>query len=407
MARIDHDVVMIGAGMVGSACASLLARAGLNVALVEAHQPQAFDPQQPVGLRVSALSPGSVNILKEAGAWKGIQSSRHCVYQTMQVEDRDQAQMVFDAANYGLDGLGVIVENALTQWALWQQVSINPQIELFCPDKLQALENHDDHVRVSLTSGQTLRARLAVAADGATSRARQLLGIGQQQWEYNQSGVVSVVRAEQSNPGVAWQRFLDDGPLAFLPLKDGSSSIVWSVPTSRAAELKNLQGAEFCEQLTEASGAWLGAVQSCGPRASFPLAMRLSESYFCERTVLLGDAAHVVHPLAGQGVNMGLQDAAALVEVLLQGEGNLDEVQSTLRRFERWRRSESELMAKGFHGIRALFSPTSLGWLRKLGMSAVSRSWSAKNFFIERAVGRYQDAPRLAQGEQLTDLLRP
>jgi ubiquinone biosynthesis UbiH/UbiF/VisC/COQ6 family hydroxylase len=239
-----------------------------------------------------------------------------------------------------------------------------------------------------------------------------MLGIDQDHWEYGQQGIVSVVETNKPNPGIAWQRFMEGGPLAFLPLQDGTSSIVWSRPEAEAQRLLELDDAAFCAELEQAaagkSQAWPGTVSACGPRAAFPLTMRLSHNYAASRAVLIGDAAHVVHPLAGQGVNLGLLDAAGLAEVLVDARSHQADISSekTLRKFARWRRSEAEVMARGIHGIRGLFMPEVLAPLRRLGLGLVARSWTAKEAFIKRAAGKNRNAPALARGVALTDMLR-
>lgn len=413
MSERTYDVLLVGAGMVGAAAACLLARAGFSVAIIEAAEPQPFDPSEEVGLRVSAFSPGSVDILAETGAWRQIESQRHCAYRRMLVEDRDESVMLeFHAPEFGLEHLGTIIENHLVQWSLWQSLQAMGGVEIICPERLESLDHEENGLVVTLASGRNLSCRLLVGADGANSRVRKMLGIEQQHWEYGQNGLVTVVETEQINPGVAWQRFMPGGPLAFLPLQDGSSSIVWSRPQAEARRLLELDDQQFLAELQEAAWtegqAWPGVMRACGPRATFPLTMRLSHRYAGPRTVLMGDAAHVVHPLAGQGVNLGLLDAAGLVEVLVDARRKQMDVasQKTLRKYERWRRSEAEIMARGIHGIRGLFTPESLAPIRKLGLGLVARSWIAKEAFIKRAAGKNRNAPALARGEALTDLLR-
>lgn len=410
----SFDVVVIGAGMVGATAASLLGRAGFSVAIVEGREPQLFDATQPVGLRVSAFSPGSAAVLSEAGAWRLVQRSRHCAYQRMVVEDRDESAVLeFQAPEFGLQELGTIVENELVQWSLWQALQVMAGVEIFCPDRIETLDHEQDGVRIRLHSGTVLTARLLVGADGAQSRVRELLGIRQELWEYGQSGIVSVVSTSEPNRGVAWQRFLDSGPLAFLPLSDGSSSIVWSCPDAEVKRLLALDDDAFLAELEQAvaggPGHWPGKLESLGARAAFPLTMRLSERYAGRRAVLLGDAAHVMHPLAGQGVNLGLLDAAGLVEVLIGARDRKQEIGSekTLLKYDRWRRSEAEVMCRGVHNIRGLFIPGELGGVRRLGMGVVARSWTAKEAFIRRATGRNRNAPALARGESLNALLHP
>jgi len=413
MSEKTHDVLLVGAGMVGAAAACLLARAGFSVAIIEAREPQPFDPLAEVGLRVSAFSPGAVDILAETGAWRQIESQRHCAYRRMRVEDRDESVLLeFHAPEFGLERLGTIIENDLVQWSLWQSLQAMGGVEIICPDRLESMDYEGNGLVVNLAGGSQLNCRLLIGADGANSRVRKILGIEQQHWEYGQHGLVTVVQTEQVNPGLAWQRFMPGGPLAFLPLQDGTSSIVWSRPQAEARRLLELDEGSFLEELQEAAWtegqAWPGVMRSCGPRASFPLTMRLSHRYSGPYTVLIGDAAHVVHPLAGQGVNLGLLDAAGLVEVLIDARRNQADVagEKTLRKYERWRRSEAEIMARGIHSIRGLFTPESLAPIRKLGLGLVARSWTAKEAFIKRAAGKNRNAPALARGEALTDMLR-
>jgi len=413
-----HDVLVIGAGMVGATVACLLARAGFSVAVVEAREPPAFDPDAPVGLRVSAVSPGSQSVLTEAGAWRQVEQSRHCPYRRMRVEDRDYSAAVeFTCSQFGLERLGTIVENELLQWSLSQCLSSLAGVEFICPAQIEDFDLKADQPSISLQDGREIRARLVVGADGAQSDVRQELGIGVQYWSYGQQGIVAVVRTEVTNSGLAWQRFLSGGPLAFLPLADGCSSIVWSCPDNEARRLLDLDREAFCAELEAATtisagregerAGIFGSILECGPRAAFPLYMQLSDTYVARSTVLVGDAAHTVHPLAGQGVNLGLMDAAALVETLIDarkmGRGIHD--QRLLQQFARSRRSESEVMARGIHGIRSLFMPDFLGPLRRLGLGLVSRSWALQEAFIRRAAGRNRTAPALARGVGLNQLI--
>jgi len=406
------DMVVAGAGMVGAATAALLARAGFSVAIIERREPRPFDPAAPVGLRVSAISPGCSDVLREAGAWRQIERQRHCAYRRMLVEDRDETTVLaFDAPEFGLERLGTIVENDLVQWTLWQSLLATGGVEIVCPAVVAGVEHKPGQWVIRLQEGEPLQGRLLVAADGADSPVRHRLGIRQDHWEYGQQGVVGVVHTATPNPGLAWQRFMEGGPLAFLPLQDGTSSIVWSRPAAEAERLLELEEEAFLAELQQAAGGgeghWPDRVTSCGPRAAFPLTMRLSERYTAPRAVLVGDAAHVVHPLAGQGVNLGLLDAAGLVEVLVEARASGHDwaEEKTLLKFGRWRRSEAEIMARGIHNLRGLFMPEELGLLRRLGMRLVSRSWTAQEAFIRRATGRHSNAPALARGTALTELL--
>jgi len=404
-----YDVAIIGAGMVGATLASLLSRSGFRVALVEAVEPRAFDAGAEIGLRVSAISPGSSAILDQAGAWKQISAQRVRPYRRMQVEDGVELDpLLFDAPVFNLESLGTIVENALLQWSVWQVVSSGGLVDIFCPDQLESLQLCGEQNLVSLKSGKLITARLVVGADGAASRVRKTMGVRQDHYAYNQHALVAVVSKQKPNPGVAWQRFLTGGPLAFLPLADGRSSIVWTRPSAEAERLLSLDDDAFIGELDAASSGWLGKVESIGTRAVFPLSMRLSECYASRRTVLMGDAAHVVHPLAGQGVNLGFADAAGLTESLITARLMGGDIGSpaVLHSYDRWRRSESEAMAFGMHAIRSLFGIESLSPLRRIGMAMVKRSWTIRDLFLQRAAGTDVSAPKLARGITLRDLMQ-
>ena len=401
--------------MVGASAACLLARAGFSVCLVEARQPAEFDPDKPVGLRVSALSVGSESILKETGAWRLLERERHCPYMRMQVEDRNSSVLLeFNAGEFGLERLGTLVENDLLQSALWRCLQNLGGVELICPAQLAEMTFEREAAAIKTKEGRKIRAQLVVGADGPESIVRSELGIDRQVWSYGQKGIVCVIKTSIGNNGLAWQRFMNGGPLALLPISDGRSSIVWSQPDAEVSRLLNLDDDAFCEALTRATSdhsgdaGHFGQVLECGPRAAFPLSMQLCENYHSNAAVLIGDAAHVVHPLAGQGVNLGLADAAALAESLINarkaGQSLADE--KMLTDFARWRRSESELMARGVHGIRSLFTPEALSPFRRFGLGLVSRSWIMKEAFIRRAAGRNQAAPKLSKGMGLSELMR-
>ncbi len=409
MTNSHYDVAIIGAGMVGSALASLLSRSGFSVALVEACEPQPFDAQADVGLRVSAISPGSAAVLRQAGVWKSISTQRSRPYRRMQVEDGAQLEpLLFDAPVFNLERLGTIIENTLVQWSLWQVVAAGGLVDIYCPDKLDGIEFGPQQNRVKLISGKHISADLVVGADGASSRVRKAMGIRQDYRAYNQHGLVAVVAKQEPNPGVAWQRFMPGGPLAFLPLPDGRSSIVWTRPSIEAERLLAMDSEVFMAELDTASSGWLGRVEDCGPRAAFPLSMRLSDRYVAQRTALVGDAAHVVHPLAGQGVNLGFADTAALTESIIRARFAGVDIGSAgvLQPYDRWRRAESEAMAFGMHALRSLFDGDGLLPLRRVGMALVKRSWVVKDLFLQRAAGIGGNAPKLATGATLQDLMQ-
>ncbi len=273
-------------------------------------------------------------------------------------------------------------------------------IEVICPAVPAELSLAEDTAGMVLDSGRTLSARLIVAADGADSRVRAMAGIATQGWRYDQQGVVATVTPQRSHRDTAWQRFLPEGPLAFLPLGEGRCSIVWSTSPAQAARLLALDEGAFCKELSSASEGVMGDIVASGPRAAFPLRLQHARDYVRPRLALIGDAAHCVHPLAGQGVNLGLLDAAALAEVLRDAQlaGRDIGALKTLRRYERWRKGDNLLMMGVMDGFKRLFgtawSPLRLA--RNAGLSFTDRLQPVKDFIMRRAMGLEGDLPRLA-----------
>lgn len=404
----DYDVVVVGGGMVGAALACLLGHATgrLRIAVLEPRIPPSLDTGAEVGLRVSALSLASTRVLQAAGVWAEICTRRVSPYRAMHVWDAashaDGPEAIhFDAADLGEAALGHIVENDLVQWSLWQRLCTLPGVELLCPASLAGLEFGDRRVVATLEDGRRLGAALVVGADGGMSRSRALAGIGTQAKDYQQTAVVTHIATETSHRETAWQRFLPDGPLALLPLADQRCSIVWSTTPAHARHLSALEPRDFCHALTEASARVLGDVTGCGPRGSFPLTLRYVERYTDSRFALVGDAAHTVHPLAGQGVNLGFLDAAALAEVTHDAvaAGQDPGEQRSLRRYERWRKGENLFAATGIDAIGRLFrqrDPATRG-VRRLGLRLVNGTPLVKNELVKRAMGLTGDLPRFAR----------
>jgi 2-octaprenylphenol hydroxylase len=413
------DIIIVGAGLVGAATACMLARSGFSVQVLEQQPPPPWSSESPVGLRVSALSPGSQHVLTEAGVWASISAQRACAYRRMRVEDGDERVVLdFNAAEFALERLGSIIENDLVQHSLWQQMHNLAGVEVICPAAVREIHLDRQGARVDLADGRQCSSALLVGADGAGSLVRRAMGVDQQLWTYSQQGIVCVVQSSIPNRGMAWQRFMPGGPLALLPLQDGSSSIVWSRPDHEAAQLLALDDAGFLAKLQEAMAvagstpgeqqSQFGQVLSCGLRSAFPLSMLLADHYAAKSSVLVGDAAHVVHPLAGQGVNLGFLDAAALVETLLHNRktGRPLNEERSLQAYARARRSESELMARGIHGLRSLFAAQPLAPLRRFGLGLISKTWHGKEAFIRRATGLHAGAPAIARGVALGQLMR-
>ncbi|PKM16512.1 MAG: 2-octaprenyl-3-methyl-6-methoxy-1,4-benzoquinol hydroxylase [Gammaproteobacteria bacterium HGW-Gammaproteobacteria-1] len=370
MSRAESfDVIVIGAGVVGASAALALARDGRRVALVEAHEPAPWQPGS-ADLRVFAFAPDNAALLQSLAVWPKVLSARAQVYRRMRVWDAAAGgELAFDADELGRDCLGWIVENALLVDRLWQALGHEANVRRHCPDRLAALQNDADRVSVSLSSGVQLSAPLAVAADGAASRVREQLGIACAVHDYQQRALVAYVRTALPHQDTAWQRFLPSGPLAFLPCRHDAlpesapghvSSIVWTLPEHAAQRLAALDPADFCRELTRSFDARLGEVQAVSTRASFPLRRQLAREYVVGRVLLAGDAAHAVHPLAGQGVNLGLRDVAAL-RGLLAKAGNRDiGAAHRLAQYQRQRRSENTLAAYSFEAINRAFSNDAL-----------------------------------------------
>jgi len=391
--RIGHDVAIVGAGMVGAALALSLARAGFDVVVVEPRAPPPWRPEDDIDLRVVALAPSSVDLLGRLDVWASISSARACPYRHMQVWDAlAPGQLRFDAADQGIAALGHIVENRLVQHMLWRALEADPHIALRCPATVTATEADDDRRTLVLADESRIAARLVVAADGGDSALRTLAGIGASERDYGQRAIVAHVATERPHEDTAWQRFLPGATLAFLPLSDGRSSIVWSVPETEAARLLALDDDAFRAELGAAFDFRLGVVQATTARAAFPLRLKLAESYLAPRFTLIGDAAHVVHPLAGQGVNLGLRDADELARVLVEArDTKRDFAGSTaLRQFERRRRSDNALSAHAFDAIQRVFASEAMpvATMRGAALTIVDRIGPLKRLFADHAAGR-------------------
>lgn len=387
-----HDVAVVGAGMVGASLALRLAHEGFDVALIESREPPLWNANDEVDLRVVAIAPSSVDFLNRTGAWNAIASSRASPYRMMRVWDSiAPGELTFDAADRGEASLGYIVENRLIQSVLWQELQ-RARIALRVPAKVEATESNADRRALTLDDGTTLNARIVVAADGAESMLRDLLRIDTNTRDYGQRAIVAHVKTERAHESTAWQRFLPNATLAFLPLADGRASIVWSVPTNEAERLLALDDAAFCRELGTAFDFRLGAIEATTKRAAVPLRMRLAKSYIAPRFVLIGDAAHVVHPLAGQGVNLGLRDAVELADILIDARDAKRDfaAEHILRRYERRRRSDDTLSAYAFDTIQRVFGSDfpPLAALRGAGLAIADRIAPLKRQLARHAAGR-------------------
>jgi len=399
----EFDVIIVGAGIIGAAMACLLMRRGSSassrVALVGDRFMQAPLAGADWDLRVFALSRASERLLKLCGIWDTLPPARVAPYERMRVWDaaasaHGPGSLSFDCADIGEPNLGYIVDGRVLQWQALQSARALGAVLIEAP--LSSVVRGDDAVRAGLEDGRELRAKLIVGADGTESKTRQLLGIETAGHTYHQDALVAHVRTATPHANTAWQRFLGTGPLAFLPLSDGRCSIVWSTSRTEAARLRALDPEGFGAALTAASGEVLGQCTVAAPPVAFPLQLQYAVAYAAPRAVLVGDAAHVVHPLAGQGLNLGLLDCAVLAQVLEDcgGARNFGDLK-VLRRYERWRRSENFVAGAALDGLERLFSSAGgfAATARRLGLSAVERLPDIKRRLVRRALGLSGDLP--------------
>jgi 2-octaprenylphenol hydroxylase len=397
----QFDLLIVGGGMVGSALGCALADAGFSVCIVEAREPARSWPREEVDLRVSALTRATQCILENLQVWSRMTTLRVSPYQKMTVWDEGgHGRIHFDAAEIGEPDLGHIVENRVIQWALWERLEAFPNVQLLVPDSVEELQL-GSQPEAMLCSAKRIKARLVVAADGRDSHIRQMVGIGMKGWEYDQHAIVATIKPALFHQLTAFQRFMKQGPLALLPIDDGRCSIVWSTSPKQAETLIALNDEVFCSQLTQASESVLGRIEEIGPRGLFPLRLAHAQTYIQPGLALIGDAAHAMHPLAGQGVNLGLMDAMTLVDVLVDARdsGRMLSSLTTLRRYERARKGVNMMMLGAMDGFKRLFSndvaPVKL--IRNLGLSLTDRSGYFKHQLMRRAMGLMGERPKLAR----------
>jgi 2-octaprenylphenol hydroxylase len=396
------DVAIVGAGIAGASLAVALSGEGLSIALIEAQRPDTtplpltrgvhdFDP------RVSALTPRSRDFLSTLGAWEAISAYRACAYRHMTVWDaHGTGQIEFDGAEVDASALGYIVENRSIVNALLAGVSQSADLRLLSPAVLQSCSRLESgNMHLALQGGEELQSELVVAADGAQSRVRDMMGFRCREWDYGHRAIVATVEVARSHEDTAWQRFLPSGPLALLPLPGDAQhhycSIVWSLQAHLVDDLLALDDQAFCAELERASEARLGAVLGSSRRFAFPLRQRHAVDYVQPGIALVGDAAHTIHPLAGQGINLGLQDVAVLAREILAGHhcavrpGQLE----LLQRYQRQRKGENLLMMAAMDGFKRLFEQESLPlrWLRNAGMRRFDTLRPLKRQLMRHAMG--------------------
>jgi len=397
--KAHYDIAIVGGGMVGATLALALSQHdAFRIALIEANTTEQLDLDAEYDLRVSALTRASEIILQNLGIWSQLPSQRLSAFTDMKVWETTDSELHFNSADMGEAWLGHLIENRVLQQICLTLCKHKTNIDVICPAKPIQYEPF----QLTLDNGQQIDAKLIVAADGAQSVLREWSGIAVKGGSYQQQGLVCTVTTQNSHQHTAWQRFLDEGPLAFLPLPDPHQcSIVWSLNNDSAEGLMSLPEAEFIDALNEAYEEKLGKVTAISQRAAFPLQHRHAEAYMQTGLALVGDAAHTIHPLAGQGVNIGLLDAASLSEIVINAASRGRDIGSrhTLQKYQRQRRADNVLMQLSMDMFKRVFTNpiAPIKWLRQVGLKHVNRTTWLKNLFMRQAASRHFAQPTLSQ----------
>jgi 2-octaprenyl-3-methyl-6-methoxy-1,4-benzoquinol hydroxylase len=390
----NFDCVVIGGGMVGAATALSLANLGLTVAVIEQHSPKTFQPEQDFDLRVSAISLASEHLLGQIGAWQQLTQWRLCPYKRLGVWESSAAYTEFNALDIKQTHLGHIIENRLLQLSLWQQIEGNKNIKMFCPETLINFEQFPDYVDVELAT-QNISAKVLIAADGANSQVKKLANIGTTGWDYQQSAMLINVETQLSQQDITWQQFFETGPVALLPLPGKSSlggyaSLVWYHDKSEIKRLSALSNSQLQQEVIKSFPQRLEKIKVLD-KAAFPLTRRHANSYQNKRVLLLGDAAHTINPMAGQGVNLSFKDVKALQTVIATaiGEGECWSEPTVLSRYEKMRRKDNLLMMTGMDTLYKSFShPSPLVKLfRNTSLALINKAPLLKNKALSYACG--------------------
>lgn len=386
----QYDAIIVGGGMVGAAVALGLARNNFRVAMLELEPPAAFEAASVPDIRVSALGYSSVALLKSLDAWCGVTSMRCAPYRRLETWEWEEARVAFSATDLHLPELGYMVENRVLQLALWQRLAEQTGCETYCPAQLQSMARSGAEWRLTLADGKVLSAPLVIGADGANSRVRQWAGIGINGWQYRQSCLLITVDTQTAQQDVTWQQFTPHGPRAFLPLFDQWGALAWYDSPQRIRQLQSLTLPQLDSAIASAFPARLGTVKA-NAAAAFPLIRRHAHRYVTQGVALVGDAAHTINPLAGQGVNLGYRDVDALVDVVIRardaGECWYDE--AVLRRYQHRRHADNLLMQQGMDLFYNTFSnrlpPFRL--LRNVALMAAERAGPLKTMALKYAIG--------------------
>jgi len=380
----SFDCVIIGGGMVGAASALTLAQLGLHVAVVEQAIPKSFSKEQPFDLRVSAISLASQHLLEQLNAWSQITQWRSCAYKRLGVWEQESSYTEFNAQEIEQAHLGHIIENRLIQLSLWQQMEAHEHITLYCPETLTNLEQFDDYVELTLKN-KIISAKFVIGADGANSKVRSMVNIGLTGWNYQQSAMLINVETEISQQDITWQQFFPTGPVAFLPLSgisdfgqngQGSyASLVWYHKQDEIKRLAALSNTQLEKEISQSFPKRLGQIKVID-KAAFPLTRRHANTYQNKRVILLGDAAHTINPMAGQGVNLGFKDVKALQSIIASAIANGEcwHNVEVLAQYEKTRRKDNLLMMTTMDALYSTFSHPSpiIKMIRNSGFSLIN-----------------------------------
>lgn len=400
-----YDIAVVGGGLIGSTLAHALGQAGFKVVMLERNAPKALLADNFDG-RTTALAASTATILKSLGLWTALKPVAGPITD-IRVSDRGSGLYLhFDHSAVGTEPMGYIVENRHLRRILADALEQADCVTVEAPVSVASIERNSGRATLSLADGRTLTAQLVIGTDGKKSLVRQSAGIRTIGWAYNQTALVTVLRHQEPHRGIAHERFLKGGPLALLPMLDPHlSSLVWTEETKTAERLEALSDADFLAEVGRAFGPWLGSLTLAAPRARWDLSLHHATRYVAPRLALAGDAAHGIHPIAGQGANLGWRDVAVLAEILVDARrlgldiGGLD----VLNRYQAWRRPDNLSLAVATDGLNRLFRGAAgpIGLARDLGLGAVNRIPPLKHFFMRHAMGMTGTLPRLARGEAL------
>ncbi len=402
--KLDAQVIIVGGGLAGNTLAGLLASKGLDCIIIEAGSQQTAQSSSAADPRALALTFASRRILQSFGVWQQLPEKRLGHFSRMQVWDENgKGEVVFDSADICQPALGFIVEQSVLQDSLVRTVSGMPSVRVYHDSLLSQIEWHEQAISVLLENGQKLSANLLVGADGGHSRSRELAGINTTEHDYQQHALACLVQTTLPHEHVARQRFLSHGPLAFLPMHNAHEcGVVWSTQPQQAQELLRMEEEEFNRVLAEAFEYRLGEITKSDLRSSFPLRRAQADAYCKDRFALIGDAAHSVHPLAGQGANLGLLDAASLAQLVLKADAANRDIAArpVLRAYERWRKFENKIMMMTLEGFKYTFENQSgpVPVLRNRALDLANSIVPLKHTIMRHAMGLSGDLPELAKG---------